>query len=130
MTESSMRLNDSEWKVMQALWDRHPATARDVLEQVEAETAWAYTTVKTLLARLVDKGAVTAGKRGNTSVYDPLLSRSDARYSAVGSRLDKAFGGGVRPLLSFLATDDQLSDREREKLRVLLAELDEEQSAP
>ena len=52
-----MRLNDSEWKVMQALWGRHPATARDVLEQVERETAWAYTTVKTLLARLVEKGA-------------------------------------------------------------------------
>ena len=68
--------------VMNALWERSPANARDVLEHCEPETSWAYTTVKTLLARLVDKGALAERKRANTSLYEPLVSRTEARLCA------------------------------------------------
>ena len=97
-----MRLNNTEWKVMQVVWRRHPATARDVLNALEDDTSWAYTTVKTIMARLVEKGALAVSKRGNTSVYEPQVERADARRSAVRALLDQAFDGAFAPLLHFI----------------------------
>ena len=74
-----MKLSESEWQIMNALWSGHPATARDLAERFPDEVTWAYTTIKTMLSRLVAKGAVAESKRGNTSVYEPLVSRRRAR---------------------------------------------------
>ena len=119
-----MKLSDAEWTVMNALWKRSPANARDVLEHCEPETSWAYTTVKTLLARLVDKGALAERKRANTSVYDPLVSRTEARHSALRSLLDKAFDGAFGPLLQHMVSDEKLSKRDRRELTSMLEEIE------
>ena len=119
-----MKLNDSEWTVMQAVWESSPANARDVLERVHAETDWAYTTVKTLLARLVEKGALREEKQGKTSVYEPLVTRESARKAAVRSLLDKAFDGTFGSLVQHMAASEKLSKKEREKLARMLAEVD------
>jgi predicted transcriptional regulator len=120
-----VKLNDSEWQIMQVVWEHAPVSARDVLERVEAETAWAYSTVKTLLARLVEKGALSARKRANTSLYQPLIERADARREAVKSLVDRVFDGAFGSLLQHLVADEKLSKRDREKLSRLLKELDE-----
>ena len=119
-----MKLNDSEWTVMQAVWEHAPASARDVLERVHAETGWAYTTAKTVLARLVEKGALRERKRANTSLYEPLVTRVDARRTAVHSLLDKAFDGTFGALVQHMVSSEKLGKKEREKLARLLAELD------
>lgn len=115
-----MHLSDAEWKVMNALWREYPATVRDVLERLAGETTWAYTTVKTILTRLAEKGALSVEKRANTSYYTPLVTRVQARHAAVQSLLSKAFGGAVGPLLHFLLKDDELSERQRAELRELI----------
>jgi len=117
-----MRLTDSEWQIMNALWLGHPATARDLAERLPDDVSWAYTTIKTMLARLEKKGAVTENKRGNTSLYEPLVTLDTARQSALRNLIDRAFGGGVQPLLAFLARDGKLSDRERRELEEILKE--------
>ncbi len=115
-----MKLSDTEWTVINVVWERSPASARDVLELTEAETGWAYTTVKTLLSRLVEKGALRMRKRANTSLYEPLVSRKDARRSAVRSLLDRAFDGTFGGLLQHLVTDEKLSKKDRDKLKAML----------
>jgi len=117
-----MRLNDSEWTVMQALWEGSPASAREVLERVHARTDWAYTTVKTVLARLAEKGAVREKKRANTSLYEPLVTRELARRTALRALLDKAFDGTFGDLVMHMVATEKLGKREREKLARLLAE--------
>ena len=93
------------------------------MEQVADRTGWAYSTVKTILARLVDKGAVRMDKRANTSIYDPLVSRESARHSALASLLDKAFDGTFGSLVQHVVSRERLSKRERETLSSLLIEL-------
>ncbi len=115
-----MRLSDAEWKVMNALWACEPATARAVLESLE-DSDWAYTTVKTMLARLVEKGILTEEKSGNKSVYASCMSRQVARRSAVRSLLDKAFDGTFGSLLHHLVDDERLSAKEKSALRKALA---------
>jgi len=117
-----VKLSDTEWQVMNALWKRHPATAREVADELPHDVTWAYTTLKTILNRLAAKGAVGESKRGNTSVYAPRISRSSARRSALGSLLRHAFDGAVGPLLHFLSEEKQLTPQQRQELLDLLAD--------
>ncbi len=115
-----MRLSEAEWRVMNAIWWQHPATAREVLERVEAESPWAYTTVKTILSRLVDKGALGSQKRANTLCFSPLITKEEARLEEVDSLLDRAFDGAFGPLLNFLMETKTLSKKDRRALERLL----------
>ena len=115
-----MRLSDTEWKVMNVAWKKHPITAREVLEVVGEETGWAYTTAKTILSRLVTKRALATQMRANTSVYEPLITREEARRSEVSSLLNRAFDGALGPLMNFLMTREKLSEEDRAELRRLL----------
>jgi len=115
-----MKLSESEWQIMNALWREHPATAREVRERLPDNVEWAYTTIKTMLTRLVAKDAVAEEKRGNTSVYEPLVTRQKARSNALKSLLNQAFDGAVGPLLSFIAEDKKLSKKQKMELAKLL----------
>jgi BlaI family penicillinase repressor len=126
-----MRLTDAEWQIMNALWKQYPATAREIAENLADETQWAYTTIKTLLARLAAKNAVSEQKRGNTSVYEPLVSLKKARRTALRTFLNQGFGGAVEPLLNFLAEERKLTDKQRQELaRILQNEEDRKGGKP
>jgi len=120
-----LQLTEAEWKVMNALWEGHPATARDVLGRLEAETGWAYTTVKTMLERLGEKGAVRVRRKAKAVAYRPALSREDARRSALRALADRAFEGALAPMLHFLAKSERLDGKEREELLRMLERKDE-----
>jgi len=122
---SDLKLSDAEWTVMQAVWTGQPASARDVLDRVGTNTGWAYTTVKTLLSRLVDKGAVSMRMQGNVSLYESLISRRQARVAALRSLVDKAFDGTFGSLLHHLVTEERLSKKDRAALARMLDELDQ-----
>ncbi len=105
---------------MQVVWAESPASARDVLERLEDETGWAYTTVKTIMSRLAEKGILSVRLRANTSLYEPLVDRDDAQRTAVEGLLERAFGGTLGPLVNFLVEDETLSKGDRKKLRAIL----------
>ena len=117
-----MQLTDAEWQVMNALWQGHPATTRDISARLPDDVTWAYTTIKTMLARLQAKGVVSACKRGKTSHYEPLLTRAKARRCALVALIDRAFEGATGPLVHCLVEDSRLSGKDREELVQLLAE--------
>lgn len=111
-------LTDAEWKIMRCLWDKSPATARELCGRLD--TGWAYTTVKTFLDRLVEKGAVRARRRGQADVYTPAVKEADARRDALSALARKAFDGAVGPMVHFLV--GKLSPKERAEVKRLLAE--------
>jgi len=115
-----MRLTRAEWQLMNALWEEHPATAREIEERLPPETKWAYTTIRTMLARLVEKGAVSEYKRSNLSFYEPILTRRKARMAALRSLAEDAFEGAFGPLMHFLVEEESLSPAERRKLMEIL----------
>jgi BlaI family transcriptional regulator, penicillinase repressor len=123
-----MRLSSTEWTVMNVVWERQPVTARDVHDQVTDETGWAFDTVRTILNRLAKKGALKSELRNGTAYFTPLLSREEARQSALSWIAEKAFGGAREAMMQFLVSRHDLSTAERETLRKLLAELDDKES--
>ena len=120
----ALKLSDAEWTVMRAVWQRPPASARDVLERAADETGWAYTTVKTLLARLVEKGALRMTMRGNVSLYEPRVTMRQARIAAVRALVDRAFDGAFGSLLQHLIAEEKLSPKDRAALARLIKAAD------
>jgi len=121
-----MKLTDTEWQVMNVLWERFPATARGIAERLPKENNWAYTTIKTLLARLVEKGVVKESKNGNTSLYEPVLSRQNARRTALKSLANQAFDGAFGPLMHFLLEDQKLTENQKRELLSTVQEQDKQ----
>ena len=119
-----MKLTEAEWLIMNALWVEYPATARDITRRLPDQVNWAYTTIKTMLTRLVDKKVVSESKKGNTSVYKPILSKHKARRSALRTLANQAFDGAFGPLTHFLVEDKKLSAKQRKELIKILAEND------
>jgi BlaI family penicillinase repressor len=119
--------SDAEWKVLNALWRRHPASARELLGQLSAER-WAYTTLKTMLDRMEEKGFVHAQRRGNVSWYEPLLERKRAQRAAVRELIARVFEGAAGPLLAHLVDDERLSAAERRRLRAEIARAEREEA--
>jgi BlaI family penicillinase repressor len=119
-----MKLSDAEWQIMKALWKHYPATARDILEHLPENINWAYTTIKTMLSRLVAKEAISERKRANTSVYEPLISQKNARQNALRSVVDKVLDGTVEPLVHYLIDEQKLTEKQRQRLIKLLEDME------
>lgn len=117
-----MKLTEAEWQIMNALWAGWPATARQVADRLPDDVNWAYTTIKTMLSRLVDKNAVKETKKGNVGLYEPILTRPQARRSALKSLANQAFDGAFGPLMHFLVEDQKISDKQKEEILQALQE--------
>jgi BlaI family penicillinase repressor len=115
-----MKLTQAEWQIMNALWEKHPATARDIMSRLPKDVKWAYTTLKTMLSRLVEKKAVSEQKQANTSIYEPLISQRKARLSAFRSLLDQSFDGAMGPLMHFMLEEQKLNARQKKELIEIL----------
>jgi BlaI family penicillinase repressor len=115
-----MKLTQAEWQIMNALWEKHPATARDIMSRLPKDVKWAYTTLKTMLSRLVEKKAVSEQKQANTSIYEPLISQRKARLSAFRSLLDQSFDGAMGPLMHFLLQEQKLNTKQKQELIEIL----------
>ena len=121
MTErTKATIHETEWDLLEVLWSKERATAREVTEALVEKRGWAVSTVKTLLDRMVQKHLVAARQVGNVWEYTPAVKPVDARRSAWAELVGKAFGGAVAPALHFLARDAKLSKKDLAELRALL----------
>lgn len=116
-------ISEAESVVMQALWARSPLTAEDVLAALANVTDWQDTTVKTLLNRLLRKGAIRASKQGRRYLYTPMLTRDQWLLQESSGLLDRLFGGRVAPLVSHFSQHRKLSAKDVQELRKLLDEI-------
>lgn len=121
-----MQISDAESVVMQALWRSSPLAAEDVFAAVAAGQGWQEATVKTLLNRLLKKGAISAERDGRRFLYSPVLEREQWQRQESQSLVDRLFGGRVAPMVAHFTENGRLSKKDLAELRQLLNELDEE----
>lgn len=117
------RISDAEYAVMEALWESSPLSASEVAERAGAARGWNMSTVKTLLSRLLSKGAVDHEQDGRRYLYRPVIARADYVASESRRLVDRLFGGRVTPLVAHLAEDDGLSAADIAEIEALLREL-------
>lgn len=119
-------ISDAESQIMQALWGRHPLSAEDILAALPAQDGWQLGTVKTLLNRLLNKGAVKAERDGRRYLYEPLIERAQWEGKESLGLVDRVFGGRLSPLVAHFSAQRKLSPEDAEALRQLLKEHDDE----
>ena len=120
-----MQISDAESVVMDVLWKRSPLSAEDVVASLSSRQDWQEATVKTLLNRLLKKGAIDAEKDGRRYLYAPVLQRGDWVQGESESLLDRVFGGRVAPLVAHFSEHRKLSRKDIADLRKLLEEIDD-----
>ncbi len=123
-----IRISEAEAVVMEALWESHPLSAEDVVARLGGRNGWAEATVKTLLNRLLNKGAISAMKEGRRYLYAPQVAREAWLLEESSSLLERLFDGRVAPLVAHFSQHRKLSRDDVAELRRLLEELDDDQS--
>ena len=117
-------ISNSEWKIMKILWQTSKLTLRQIYEKTGAAEGWSYTTVRTLVTRLVEKEAVAADKSGANFKYYPLLSENECKNSEVKNFIDKVFDGKKSTLMVSLTKDSKLTEDETKTLMSLIEKID------
>ena len=123
-----MQISEAESVVMDVLWQRHPLGADEVVAALADQQDWQEATIKTLLNRLLNKGAISAAKEGRRYLYSPLLRREDWVLEESRGLLDRLFDGRVAPLVAHFSEQRKLSRKDIAELRKLLEELDDDAS--
>lgn len=118
-------ISEAEAVVMQVLWQRSPLSADEVIAAL-AGRDWADPTIKTLLNRLLSKGAISAERDGRRYLYAPLLQRQSWLAGQSDDFIGRLFDGRVAPLVAHFSQRGQLSADDIAELRRLMQELDDE----
>ncbi len=120
MKKDNLELFESEWTILQKVWELEPCAAPTVQETLQDEKGWAYTTVKTMMDRMVKKGLLKTEKIRSIYLYRSAVTKSQARTSEITRTLKRAFDGTFTPMMQFLIENDQLSEDEYSHLEKLI----------
>src|SRR5690348_3320885 len=120
-------ISEAESQVMDLLWQRAPQGSDELASALHADTGWHENTVRTLLNRLIRKGAVRAEREGRRYLYSPLLTREQWQAAESRSLLDRVFGGRIAPLLVHFSRNEKLSAKDIAELRKLVDQLEKKE---
>lgn len=120
--QAAQQLSKAEWEIMKVLWEHGDMALGEVVEKLDDDQAWAYTTVKTFLRRMVSKGWVSDRKVGGSYLYKGKVARNRAVGQAVKEFSQRVLNGVLTPFVAYYAEDKGLSDQEIEELQMILDE--------
>ncbi len=113
-------LTEAEWSILEIVWNQKHCTAPDVQEQLAEQTGWAYSTVKTLIDRMVAKGFLETERIRKMILYRPAIKRIQAQRAELMRAAARAFQGAFSPLIEFLVDENSLSKDELKHLEMLI----------
>lgn len=120
-----MQVSDAESAVMEVLWDRSPLSSEDVVAALSGSRDWQEATIKTLLNRLLKKGAIRAEKDGRRYLYAPVLARDAWVAQQSEGLVDRLFGGRIAPLVAHFSEQRKLGAKDIAELKRLIAEIED-----
>lgn len=120
MEKSAAELTEAEWSIIKVVWDHEPCTAPEAQERLAHEKSWAYSTVRTLMDRMVAKGLLTAEKVRHLTLYRAAVTREEAQRGELSYALKNAFNGALTPMVQCLLEEQKLSEKELDELEKLI----------
>jgi BlaI family penicillinase repressor len=120
MSKPSVELTAAEWSVIKAVWETEPCTAPGIQERLAKPTGWTYSTVRTLMDRMVAKGVLAAKKEGKLTVYHSAVTRAQAQRGELRYALKHAFNGALTPMVQCLLDNHDLSADELARIEALI----------
>jgi len=120
MAKKNYQLTEGEWAIIKAVWDNEPCAAPTVQETLEARKNWTYSTVKTMMDRMVAKGLLTTEKIRNLILYRSAITKKQAQKGEIMRALKRAFNGALTPMMQFLLDNNELSPKQLSELEALI----------
>ena len=120
MAKKNYELTEGEWAIIQAVWDNEPCAAPAVQEELEAQKSWTYSTVKTMMDRMVTKGLLRTERIRNLILYRSAITRRQAQKSEIMRTVKRAFDGALTPMMQFLLDNHNLSQKQLHELERLI----------
>ena len=120
MKKANIELTEAEWTIIQAVWAAEPCSAPHIREKLRAKTGWAYSTVRTLMDRMVAKGLLSAGKVRHLTLFRSAVTRQQAQRSELLYALKHAFNGALTPMVQCLLDTGEISGQELAQLEALI----------
>lgn len=124
--KAPISITEAESVVMKILWQSSPIATEDIIAALEQPDKWHMSTVKTLLTRLLKKGAIRAQKDGRRYLYSPVMKRDQWLTDESTGLINRLFGGRIAPLVAHFSERKKLSKKDVAELKRLIQELDDE----
>ena len=124
--KKKIRISEAESQVMDALWRKNPITPEEIIAATAKANDWGPGTVRTLITRLLRKGALAGTRQEGGYFYRPLISRADYVQAESQTLLDRLFQGQVAPFVAHFATQRTLTAADIKKLKKLIEELEDD----
>ncbi|MBT2619010.1 MULTISPECIES: penicillinase repressor BlaI [unclassified Bacillus (in: firmicutes)] len=120
MEKNIPSISESEWEIMNVLWDKAPQTANDIILSLQESSDWKPKTIRTLLDRLVQKDVVGVNKDQRVYTFYPLYSQEECQRAETESFIKRIYGGTMKSMLVQFIHEDTLSDDDINELRTIL----------
>ncbi|MCM3169907.1 penicillinase repressor BlaI [Peribacillus frigoritolerans] len=120
MEKNIPSISESEWEIMNVLWDKAPQTANDIILSLQESTDWKPKTIRTLLDRLVQKDVVGVNKNQRVYTFYPLYTQEECQRAETESFINRIYGGTMKSMLVQFIHEDTLSDDDINELRTIL----------
>jgi BlaI family transcriptional regulator, penicillinase repressor len=121
MPPKPIELTEAEWTIIKAVWAGEPCTAPAIQEKLYKPTQWTYSTVRTLMDRMVVKGLLKATKSGKLTLYRTGVTREQAQRGELLYALKHAFNGALTPMVQCLLDTNEVSREELDQIKQLIA---------
>ena len=125
MPRQTRDVTETEFAILNVLWDRGPSTVRGIVEAVYGRhTHSLHASVKSLLERLADKDFIVCRRQGGVHFFSATVAREVFVAQQLQLLADSNFGGSLTPLLSTLVDNVKLSRKDREAIRQIIEKIE------
>lgn len=121
---SKYNISEAEWKVMECLWKKDSLTLKQISEEL-TDTKWSYTTIRTMVTRLMEKGAIAADKSSTANFkYYAVAPEKECKLEETKSFLKRVFDGSISTMVATLAKQETLSKEEVAELKRIIENME------
>jgi BlaI family penicillinase repressor len=120
-----MNITAAESLIMKLLWAKSPRPSDELVAELGPAQSWSETTIRTLLARLVKKGAVSSEPDGRRFLYRPLVSQADYLHEESRGLIERLFDGQVGPFVAQFVEREKLTAADIAQLKRLISEYED-----
>ncbi len=124
----TVKISEAEWSIMKVLWkgckeDERGMTLGEIVQELSESTGWSNTTIRTLIIRLSEKGAVNIDKTTGIYKYTPNTPESECVKYEVDSFIERVFDNSPYELMASLVSESNLSEKERKDVLDILKKI-------
>ncbi len=116
----NLHITDAEWEVMRVVWANTQVTSKEVISTLEEKLDWKQATTKTLLGRLVEKGALNTEQEGRKYIYSANIEEKEAIRSFTNHIFDRICRKKVGNVIGSIIKNHTLSFDDIQRLEEIL----------